>query len=134
MHFLMPQALLLVQSILSKIDAAIGLATNCLQISHLKHDLNGVLTDLERNQISIETPTRKCLRMGKVIVKRAQSESTYFQIALLDNVLDAYRASKKAEAIKVLMIVDPTFSCTAVSENPNSWTLTPKSSLGVNPS
>jgi hypothetical protein len=74
--FLMPQALFLVQSILSKIDAAIGLATNRLQISHLKHDLNGVLTDLERNQISIENPTRKCLRMGKVIVKRAQSEFT----------------------------------------------------------
>jgi hypothetical protein len=102
--FLMPQALFLVQSILSKIDAAmaaIGLATNRLQISHLKHDLNGVLTYLERNQILIEEPTRKCLRMGKVIVKRAQSESTYFQVALLDNVLVAYRASKKAEAIKV---------------------------------
>jgi hypothetical protein len=39
--------------------------------------------------------------MGKVIVKRAQSESIYFQVALLDNVLVAYRASKKAEAIKV---------------------------------
>jgi hypothetical protein len=48
----MPQALFLVQSILSKIDAAmaaIGLATNRLQISHLKHDFNGVLTYLERN-------------------------------------------------------------------------------------
>jgi hypothetical protein len=97
----MPQALLLVQSILSKIDAAIGLATNRLQISHLKHDFNGVLTYLERNQILIGEPTRKCPRMGKVIVKRAQSESTYFQVALLDNVLVAYRASKKAEAIKV---------------------------------
>jgi hypothetical protein len=61
--FLIPQALLLVQNILSKINAAIGLATNRLQISHLKHDLNGVPTDLERNQISIEEPNRKCLRM-----------------------------------------------------------------------
>jgi hypothetical protein len=93
----MPQALFVVQSILSKIDAAmaaIGLATNRLQISYLKHDLNGVLTYLERNQILIEEPTRKCLRMGKVIVKRAQSESTYFQVALLINVFERVKRRK----------------------------------------
>jgi hypothetical protein len=119
---LMPQALNLCQSILYKIDTAIGLATNRLQISHLKHDLSGVLSGLERNQISINDPTRLCLRMGKVMVKRNASESTYFQVALLDNVFVAYRQSKKADAIKVKAvcflsaksIADSSQSCTNV--------------------
>jgi hypothetical protein len=59
-----------------------------------------VLADLESNQISIEEPTRKCLLMRKIIFKRAQSEFTYFQGALLDNIIVKYQASKKAEAIK----------------------------------
>jgi hypothetical protein len=99
--FLLPQALNSVQSILQKIDKAIGMATNRLQISHLKHDLNGVLSRLERNQIAFNDPTRQCLRKGKVLIKRTASESTYFQVALLDNVFVAYRHSKKVDAIKV---------------------------------